>query len=252
MKKLGIIRLVILVVIMTILGSSSAFAVDTSKENTVVVQLEHCKIAYLCSNQYYGSRPLIIFIPGSNECTSIQKTVNWIRSYELYDDLDCDVIAFAMNSSSIWYRDWEDACEDVIAFISPYCMRLTDDEQFPIIIDAVSFGGYGGVYFVTCGKVNGIFVDELNLADACGVGMDAELVREAITLGTHVNIFASSGSGDISRKTRNVTSELYGMPNFYGIDFPSPHGAVLHNAIFEHDLHSEYAYEYTYYDADDE
>ena len=242
MKKLNIIRLVILLTLVVFIGSSSALAVDTSKDNTVVIQLDPCKLAYLISNQYYGpNRPLIIFIPGSNECTNIQKTLNWIRDYELYDNIDCDLIAFSMNSSSIWYKDWESACEDVISFILPYYSRLSDDEVFPIIVDAVSFGGYGGIYLVQCGKRNGIFMDELNMADACGYGVIPDMIEYIVNRGTFVNIWASSGSGGISISTRKVISELEGSPNFYGEDFPSPHGAVLHKAIYEKNLHSEFA-----------
>ena len=52
------------------LCTGAAFAVDLSRQNTVLTKMPHCSITGLQTNQYAADRPVIIFFPGSRECFS--------------------------------------------------------------------------------------------------------------------------------------------------------------------------------------
>jgi len=242
-KKLPIlIWILALVTCLIVFGASTALAVDTSKDNCHTEVFRSCRITTLNTNQYTGNRPLIIFFPGSNECDNAQKTIGFIRKYELYDGIEADLIAVSIKTECGGnHHDWEGVSRDVLEFIKDKYYSLCDDEKFPIIVDAVSFGGYGGCYLTQLFMENGLFVDELNLADACGAYcIKASWVQELAEAGTKVNVFACTGSGKISQETRAIIAALDGSRNFYGATFYTSHGKVLQYAIYNDGLHSEY------------
>ena len=227
----------ILVVLLMICGCS--LAEDVTKENLDIEYTDNAIIASLNTNEYYA-KPLIVFFPGSGECHSVYSSANFIQNYNLYDDLDCDIIIVAMRDSGTDYRSWQGVCDDLVEYLLPLVERLSEDDEFPIIIDTVSFGGYGGCYFAAEAQDNNLWIKELNLADACNTGVvTPDMVRDIAETGVQVNAYASTGGNNISRSTRNVIDELDGTRGFSGEVFSVSHGAVLAEAINESGLHEE-------------
>ena len=237
-RKMCKVVALILVILVITFASNVACGQDFEEKN--IVQLDTCTLAVLETNEYYGSRPLMIFFPGSGECNSINSAVKWLESYHIYDDIDCDIIVVTKRSAGCEYRDWEPVAMEVLEYLEPYYSVLSDDDLFPIIIDAVSFGGYGGVFFSELAMENGVFVDELNLADAVSFPLTVERIQDLTLSGTFVNAWACNGGSDISKRTRNVIDELLGSRNFFGTTIYTSHGAVLSKAVEEEGLHSEY------------
>ena len=233
-------KVVALILVIFVITFASNVACGQDFEEKTIVELEYCTLAVLDSNEYYGSRPLMIFFPGSGECNSINSAVRWLESYHIYDDIDCDIIVVTKKSAGCQYQDWEPVAAEVVEYLEPYYIGLSDDDIFPIIVDSVSFDGYGGVYFSESAMECGIFVDELNLADAVSYPLTVERIEELTLCGTFVNAFACNGGSDISARTRKVIDELIGSRNFYGTTIYTSHGAVLSKAVEEEGLHSEY------------
>jgi len=241
MKIKSVLRVAAFVLVVTIIMLTTNLACAQDLEDTSIIQLDTCTLAVLETNEYYGSRPLMIFFPGSGECNNINSAVKWLESYHIYDDIDCDIIVVTKRSAGCEYRDWEPVAMEVLEYLEPYYSVLSDDDIFPIIIDAVSFGGYGGVFFSELAMENGVFVDELNLADAVSFPLTVERIQDLTLSGTFVNAWACNGGSDISKRTRNVIDELLGSRNFFGTTIYTSHGAVLSKAIQEEGLHSEFA-----------
>jgi len=248
LKKLShfnrLVALFLFILVFVLSSVSSAYAVDTSKDNCNALRLAHCNIIELNTNKYYGAdRPLIIFFPGAGECNSLQNTIGFVRSYELYNDLEVDVIVVAFRTESFGHQDWRAVSEDLLDFLSDRYYELSDDDRFPVIVDAVSFGGYGGCYLTDLFMKNSIWVDELNIADGrWAFCIPIDWVEEMALAGTKINVFACPSSGKISVQTRELIDALDGAYNFYGTVLQTSHGAVLSTAIHEEGLHSEWAY----------
>ena len=209
-------------------------AADLSKENCSFEYLRHCNIMALKTNRYTEGRPVIIFLPGTLESGSIADTVRWIRNYGLYDGYDADVIAAAFRSRPLKLQDWKGPAEDILE----YLRDRHKASPFYVSVDAVSSGGYGGCYLARLLEENGITVRELNLADACVPKLvTAEWIREIAAAGTRVNIWGCRGSGTMSAEARRLIEELDGTENVRGAVLDTPHGKVLHDAIYEHGAH---------------
>ena len=226
-----------LVCLCLLLCAGSAFAADLSGGNCVREKLGHCNITTLATNQYAAGRPLVIFFPGSQECNSYQKVINFIRNHHLYDHLEIDLIAVTLRGSGFWYKNWEGASRDIFEYIR----EKYEASPFPVVVDAVSFGGYGGCWLTDYFRENGISVQELNLADACGsYCISVDWVRDIALSGTKVNVWGCTGTTTISKDTRNVIEQLSGTENFFGQVLDCRHGQVLGIAINENGLHAEY------------
>ena len=232
----------IILSLLTQLFTSTAFAVDTSKENCTSSRLDHCNIIELNTNKYYGSnRPLIIFFPGANECNNLQKAIGFVRKYALYDDIEADVIVVALRTEGISHYDFRKVSDDLLDYLSDTYNSLTDDDKLPIIIDAVSFGGYGGCYLTDLLMKNNIWVEELNIADGrWAFCIPIDWVKQMALAGTKINVWGCHSSGKISVQTRELIDALDGSYNFYGEVLDSSHGEVLYTAIYENGLHSEW------------
>ena len=243
-KQEGIARLLcaIIIAIALIICTASANSEEVTKENMVVISLSHGNIACRDSNRYYGKRPLIIFYPGSQECNSVYRGINFINMYELYDNIDADIIIVSMYNTNMDCTAWDGVAEDLVLFLKEKYKSLSDDDVFPIIVDAVSFGGYGAIAFANEAMQNGIFVDEINLADACNTGVvTSEMIEGLCNKGTSVNVYASTEGMNISRNSRKIIEDLIGEKLFNGEVFYTKHGKVLHEAIYVSGLHSEYS-----------
>ncbi|MBR3280411.1 MAG: hypothetical protein IKI57_01010 [Clostridia bacterium] len=243
-KQEGIARFLcaFIIAIALIICTASANSEEVTQENMVVISLKHGNIACRDSNQYYGERPLIIFFPGSQECNSIYRVINFINNYDLYDDIDADIIVVTMYDKNMNSKSWEAVAEDLVFFLKEKYTSLSDDDAFPIILDAVSFGGYGAITFAEEASLNGIFVDEINLADACNSDVvTAEMIESICNKGTTVNVYASTEGINISRNSRRIIDTLYGANHFNGEVLSTKHGKVLHDAIYINGLHSEYS-----------
>ena len=220
-----------------LLFSSGALAADTSAANCERSKLSHCNITTLQSNQYTAGRPVVIFFPGSKECNSYENVIRFIRNYHLYDDMETDLIAVTLRGSGAWYRNWEAAGVDLYEFLKD----KYDASPFPVIVDAVSFGGYGGCWLTEYFRENGIPVEELNLADACGsYCISVDWVRDLALAGTRVNLWGCTGTSSISRDTRSCIEQLEGTANLTGTVIECSHGQVLNRAIYEYGLHAAY------------
>ena len=217
-----------------------ALAADTSKANCTGRKLRHCDITELLSNRYTEGRPVIVFFPGSEECNSRQKAISFIRGYKLYDGLEVDLVSVTLHGENVWYRDWESAVRDLFEFLK----EKYDVSPFPVIADAVSFGGYGGCYLAQYFTENGIPVQELNLADACGsYCIQADWIRRIAEAGTQVNLLACTGTSRMSRDTRAIIEAVEGTENCASMLLECRHGEVLGVAIHERGLHAAYASE---------
>ena len=213
-----------------------AFAVDLSGKNTVQTKMSGCFITELKSNLYAADRPVVIFFSGSRECFSSYDTLTFIRSLEIFSDLDVDILFITLPKANLRFKLWEKADQDVCDFLKD----KYEAAHFPIIIDAASFGGYGGCFLTDLLCENGIPVQELNLADACNSNcVYADWVRNIALAGTKVNIWGTDSEFNISKNTCKVIEELEGAENVSSMVLECYHGRALYTAIHEHGLHSD-------------
>ena len=224
-----------------ILIASNSGAYCITEDDFIIEAHDSCYITALRSNSYYGNKPVIIFFPGSGECCSAYSTIRFLERYCLYDDLYVDIVLVTLKSEPDNYRCWERASEDVLDFMFDKYDPLGDDEKFPIIVDAVSFGGYGGCFLTDLLMDSGVWVDELNLADACSsYCISSDWIRNLSRRGTRVNIYASNEEREISYATRTIISDLQGTNRVFSDVFNVSHGEVLGEAIHEEGLHAEW------------
>lgn len=215
---------------------SSAYAVDLSKENCKTSNLHGAKMTNLKTNRYDGTRPLIVFFPGSQEVTSAYNATGFVRNHHLYDNIDCDLIIITLAERFDHY-DFKNAVTYLYKFVS----ETYGDTPVTIIADAVSFGGYGGCYMADYFTRNGLTVSELNLADACGAYcIKADWIRSIAGAGTHVNIWGCYTTATISKETRAIMEELTGTDNYTGTMVHAGHASVLDMAILNFGLHAEF------------
>lgn len=215
----------------------AATGADTSRENCTAERLSHSNIMVLNTNEYTEGRPVIIFFPGGEECGNLGDVMRFIRGYRLYDDVEADMIAVAFRTKALRPKDWEKPAQDLMEYLRERYQK----SPFPIIVDAVSFGGYGGCYLTQLFNENGMQVKELNLADACiPHSVTAEWLQELALSGTQVNAWGCYGSTNVSRETREIIEKLDGTERFRGELIRCSHGQVLSMAIHEFGLHAEY------------
>ena len=161
MKKAAVSVLLCLCLLFSCAGS--ALGVDTSRDNCQIERLRYSVIATLKTNRYEAGRAVIIFFPGGMECNRIDSVLRFVRGYELYDEVEADIIAVSFKFNALKPRDWEQPAQDVMEYLK----ERYEPGHFPIIVDALSFGGYGGWYMAKILNENGMPVKELNMADAC-------------------------------------------------------------------------------------
>ena len=216
---------------------TAAPAADTSRENCETLRLASCNLLALKTNQYAEGRPVIVFLPGGNECGDLTLAARWLRRYELYDRLDADVVAAAFRRQPLKPSDWKNPCNDLLAFLR----EKAAGSPFPVLIDAVSLSGYGGCYLAQILCENGFPEVELNLADACIPRyVTAEWLTRLAEQGVRVNLWGCDGKANVSAETRRLIEELEGTENIRGVIVNAGHGAVLHSAIYDHGLHEAY------------
>lgn len=219
-----------------VLCTGAAFAADLSGKNTVQTKMSGCIITVLQSNLYAADRPVIIFFAGSRDCFSSYNTLTFMQDQEIYNVLDVDILFITLPKSSLRYTLWEKADQDVCDFLKDKYAAA----HFPIIIDAVSFGGYGGCFLTDLLRENGIPVQELNLADACNSNcVYSDWIRNIALAGTKVNIWGTDSLFNISKNTCKVIEELEGTENVSSMVLECYHGRALYTAIHEHGLHSD-------------
>lgn len=219
-----------------VLCTGTAFAVDLSNKNTVQTKMPGCTVTGLQSNLYAADRPVIIFFAGSRECFSAYNTLAFIRSMEIFNDLEVDILFITLPKANLWYKLWEKADRSLCDFLKD----KYEAAHFPIIIDATSFGGYGGCFLTDLLRENGIPVQELNLADACNSNcVYADWIRDIALAGTKVNIWGTDSEFNISKNTCKVIEELEGTENISSMVLECRHGKTLYYAIHEHGLHSD-------------
>lgn len=217
--------------------SGAAPALDVSRENGQPERLKKSNLMTFKTNAYTEDRPLIIFFPGSKECSDLAGAMRFIRNYHLYNDIEADLIVVTIKTGGIRPRDWEAPSRDVLDFVR----EKYGDKRPEIVVDAVSFGGYGGCYLTQLFNENGMQVKELNLADACiPHSVTAEWLQELALSGTQVNAWGCYGSTNVSRETREIIEKLDGTERFRGELIRCSHGQVLSMAIHEFGLHAEY------------
>ena len=236
MKKAAVSVLLCLCLLFSCAGS--ALGVDTSRDNCQIERLRYSVIATLKTNRYEAGRAVIIFFPGGMECNRIDSVLRFVRGYELYDEVEADIIAVSFKFNALKPRDWEQPAQDVMEYLK----ERYEPGHFPIIVDALSFGGYGGWYMAKILNENGMPVKELNMADAClPRHVSADQLRETALSGTQVNAWGCYSSANVSKETRSIidTLEGEGIPNFRGVLIQCSHGQVLSKAIHEYGLHSE-------------
>ena len=90
MKRESMLQVAAFILVIAVIMSVANLAYAQDFEEKNIVQLDTCTLAVLETNEYYGSRPLMIFFPGSGECNSINSAVKWLESYHIYDDIDCE------------------------------------------------------------------------------------------------------------------------------------------------------------------
>lgn len=235
MKRIRPILSLLLCLCLLSLCTGTAFAVDLSRKTAVLNKMPHCTITGFESNRYIPDRPVIIFFLGSQECFSWLNGLTFIRDQKIFEDLDVDVLFLTMPKAELWYKLWEAADEDLYDFLRD----KYEAAHFPIILDCVSFGGYGGCYLADLLRENGITVQELNLADACNSNcVYADQVQNIALAGTRVNIWGTKGSQNISKNTREVIEELDGTENVRTVILDCRHAKALTMAINEYGLHS--------------
>lgn len=235
MKRIRSFLSAFLCLCLLLVCTGTAFAADLSRESCILNKQKHCTITSFQTNQYAEGRPLIVFLLGSKESFYWLDAINFIRSLQIFDEADVDIIFVTLPKSELRYTLWDKACEDVCGFISE---RYTA-AQFPVIIDSVSFGGYGGCLLTDLLLDRDIPVQELNLADACNSNcVHADWILDIALAGTKVNIWGTTATNNISVNTRQVIEELEGEENIFGIVLECRHGNALSRAISEHGLHS--------------
>ena len=236
MKRFRSLVSLLLCLCVLVLCAGPAYAVDLSRKNAVEIKKEHCVINGFSTNQFSEGRPVIIFFLGSQEYFAWLRSIEFIRKLKFFDSLDVDILFITMKKSHLMYRRWEPAGRDVCE----YLQEKYESAHFPIIIDSVSFGGYGGIFLIGCLREAGIPVQELNLADACNSNcVTADMIREIAAGGTKVNIWGTTAKLNISANTRAIIEELEGTENISTIVLQCRHANALNKAIYEHGLHSD-------------
>ncbi len=213
----------------------SALAVDFTDDNYDVQELPHCEIISLNTNRFDGSRPLIIFLPGYMECDNINHVAHWIREYDLYDEVDADIVTTAFWQEPAGNGSWRFMAEDLAGCLS----ELETAGDLSVVIDSVSSSGFCGCYLAQLLRDKGVHVQELNLAEACSTyGVTVDLIRELAASGIRVNIWIGSEEAVWSKDSREYAAELEGTENVYSTVLNvEKHGQELAVAIHEHGLH---------------
>ncbi|MBR6165615.1 MAG: hypothetical protein IKQ45_06805 [Clostridia bacterium] len=220
-----------------ILRADCAAAVDLSPENCREEHLSHSDMIALNSNQYHQERPIIIFFPGSAECSRPDAVMRFVRDYHLYDDLHADFLAVAIRTKGSRPEEWEEPAGDLLAFLA----EKYETEPFDIIVDAVSFGGCGACCLTQLLQDHEIPVRELNLADACVSScVTADWIDQLALGGTRVNLWGCYENTRISKATRMTIEALQDRENVQGQLFSCTHGQVLAVAVHDFGLHQEY------------
>lgn len=228
----------ILTIFLCLLLTTGAMAADTAFNHCEVIAMPNSHIAVSESNDWDTARPVIVFFPGTAECTSIQETMAFVNKYGLYDNLDVNFLAACFRKGGFDDKGWKKISQDVLDYLKP----LYEEKPFPIIVDGVSFGGYAASYMAQLFEDNGIPVTEINLADGCVPFLvDAEWLKELAGKGVHVNVWGCYTTAEISKRTRNVIETLDGIENFYGALVEANHAQVLDRAIREQGLHSAFS-----------
>lgn len=236
MKRFRSLITLLLCLCFLFLVTGSAFAVDLSRKKAVMTKKPHCTITGFEGNQYAEGRPVIIFFLGSQECFSWLNSISFIRDQKIFEQLDVDILFVTLPKAQLWYKLWERACPEVCEFLQEKYAAA----HFPIIIDSVSFGGYGGCVLTNALREVEIPVQELNLADACNSNcVTAEMVRDIALGGTRVTIWGTTANLNISKNTRAVIEELEGTENISTMVLECRHANALNKAIHEHGLHAE-------------
>ena len=217
--------------------SGAAPALDVSRENGQPERLKKSNLMTFKTNAYTEDRPLIIFFPGSKECSDLAGAMRFIRNYHLYNDIEADLIVVTIKTGGIRPRDWEAPSRDVLDFVR----EKYGDKRPEIVVDAVSFGGYGGCFLAQLFGENGFPVRELNLADGTiPNSVTGDWIRALAASGIRVNLWGCYGHINVSREGRRLAEELEGTENFRATLLKCSHGQVLHFAIWENGLHAEY------------
>ena len=235
MKKF--VCLFTLLVLVFSLMMTNAAAVDTSYEQFDVMAMPNCHLAAARSNDWTSGKPVIVFFPGTAECTSIRLTIAFINKYGLYNNLDVNLLTACFRKGGFDDKGWKKITQDVVDYLKP----KYDEKPFRIIVDGVSFGGYPACYMAELLLNNGIQDVEINLADGCVPYLiKTDWIRRLAAGGIRVNLWGSVACSEISEKTRNMIKELAEEENVYGLTVKANHVQVLDKAIREHGLHSEY------------
>ena len=237
MKQIRML-LILTMVLCFLFTCNNALAAEIARGQVSTINLQKSKIIVSKTNQYTPNRPILIFFPGAGQCTDTQEALNWVRYNHLYDDLDVDVIICQFSSK------WERSAEDLYDFLYPYQNAIDDDEELTIIIDAFSFGGYGGCCAALYLSQMGMQVKELNIADGCRPEyVNANLLQRILDVGVKLNIYGRRSSGEPSKTTCKMIDAMNGAEGFYGEVLDTSHAGVLKLAI-QRGLHSEYQYGY--------
>ena len=235
MKRVRSFISFLLCLCLLLLCTGTAFAADLSRNSAVQNKMKHCIITSFQTNRYADGRPLIVLLLGSKESFYWLDAIEFIRNQEIFGELDVDILFVTLPKSELRYTLWNTACEDVRSFI----IDQAGTAVFPVIIDAASFGGYGGCLLTDLLQESDITVQELNLADACNSNcVHADWIREIAASGTQVNIWGTTAVNNISQNTREVIEELDGTENVFGTVLDCKHGNALYTAIHEYGLHA--------------
>ena len=200
-------------------------------------------ISEIPSNKYDGSRPIIIFFPGSGEANSIYATVNYLKDQDIYDNVNCDLMAVAINNfmPDAYYNDWDTMAKSLVKHLES--MQELNHCRYDIKVDCFSLGGLGASLFMDYALEAGLNITELTYADACTeLGYEQDNIKDYLKQGIKVNIYASTGPNEISERTQNSIEELTGKTNFRGYVFDCRHNETLHEAIYKQNLHKDISY----------
>lgn len=236
MKRVRSFISLLLCLCLLLLCTGTAFAADLSRNSAVQNKMKHCIITSFQTNRYADGRSLIVLLLGSKESFYWLDAIEFIRNQEIFGELDVDILFVTLPKSELRYTLWNTACEDVRSFI----IDQAGTAIFPVIIDAASFGGYGGCLLTDLLQESDITVQELNLADACNSNcVHADWIREIAGSGTKVNIWGTTAKLNISANTRAIIEELEGTENISTIVLQCRHANALNKAIYEHGLHAD-------------
>lgn len=214
-----------------------AEAVGTAYDQFDIMALPNCHLAAAKSNDWASGKPVIVFFPGTSECTSIRSTIAFINKYGLYDGLDVNLLTACFRKGGFDDKGWKKIAQDVVDYLKP----RYEENPFPIIVDGVSFGGYPACYIAELCLSNGIQVTEINVADGCVPYLVKEdWLKSLAGQGVRVNLWGSVAFSEISEKTRAAIENLKDVENVFGLTVETNHVQVLDKAIHEHGLHSEY------------